>query len=56
MECYIGTKIVQAEREERDLKPGYKVMYEDGYMSWSPRDVFERCYRLVTPAEASLIR
>ena len=25
---------------------GYKVVYEDGYESWSPQDVFEKAYRL----------
>lgn len=24
---------------------GYKVVYEDGYESWSPADVFEKAYR-----------
>ena len=26
---------------------GYKVVYEDGYESWSPQDVFEKAYRKV---------
>jgi len=34
---------------------GYKVVYEDGYVSWSPKDVFERCYRRVTAAEIALV-
>ena len=25
---------------------GYKVVYEDGYESWCPQDVFEKAYRL----------
>lgn len=24
---------------------GYIVMYPDGYISWSPKDVFEKAYR-----------
>lgn len=36
-------------------RAGYLVVYEDGYESWSPKDVFERCYRLVTDAEANLV-
>lgn len=24
---------------------GYKVVYEDGYISWSPKDVFEKVYK-----------
>ena len=27
---------------------GYKVVYEDGYVSWSPKDVFEAAYRPIT--------
>jgi len=34
---------------------GYKVVYDDGYVSWSPRDVFERCYRLITDTEKALL-
>lgn len=41
---YIGVKKVHAYPEERDGKPGYAVIYEDGYKSWSPKDVFERVY------------
>ena len=62
MERYIGTKIIEAEpmtSEEfneaiRQLfysgndKRGYKVKYEDGYISWSPKDVFEKAYRATT--------
>lgn len=25
---------------------GYRVRYEDGYISWSPKDVFEKAYRV----------
>lgn len=45
MKNYIGVKIVKAEPEEREGKAGYKVRYEDGYISWSPKDVFEKAYR-----------
>lgn len=55
MKAYIGTKIVQAEPEEKDGNPGYKVVYEDGYLSWSPRETFERCYREVTDDEHILV-
>ncbi|MDE5916958.1 MAG: hypothetical protein K2G62_02385 [Oscillospiraceae bacterium] len=44
MNHYIGVKRVQAEPIEKDGKPGYKVVYEDGYESWSPKDVFEKAY------------
>lgn len=26
-------------------EPGYLVRYDDGYESWSPKDVFEKAYR-----------
>jgi hypothetical protein len=55
MKAYIGTKIVQAKPQEKDGNPGYKVVYEDGYVSWSPKDTFERCYREVTIAESALV-
>ena len=32
----------------RSMEPeeyGYKVCYPDGYVSWSPKDVFEEAYR-----------
>lgn len=45
MKNYIGVKIVKAEPQEKDGKQGYKVMYPDGYVSWSPKDVFEKAYR-----------
>lgn len=36
-------------------RAGYKVIYEDGYVSWSPKDTFERAYREVTKAEKDLV-
>lgn len=62
MKQYIGTKMIQAEPAYRcdgkiypktgpypkrmDLEDGYKVRYPDGYVSWSPKEVFEEAYRL----------
>lgn len=52
MKQYIGTKIVHAEPAQRGdadgLHDGFKVVYEDGYESWSPKDTFEEAYREVT--------
>lgn len=51
MRKYIGTKIVHAEPATRvetadcSVREGYKVVYPDGYESWSPKDVFEEAYR-----------
>lgn len=68
---YIGTKIIAAEpMGEREFtyfkngtwderipsRHGYKVRYEDGYVSWSPTETFERACRLVTPEERELLR
>lgn len=76
MDRYIGTKIVLAERQDKEIGrdggpdrllgendecsggkivPGFKVVYEDGYVSWSPKETFLRAYRKITPAEAGLI-
>lgn len=68
--AYIGTKIVNAipmdectfltrfkgqDTTNRETQLGYLVKYEDGYDSWSPKEVFERSYRLITGAEKRLI-
>lgn len=45
MKQYIGTKILEAEPMEKDGAPGYRVVYPDGYESWSPSNVFEEAYR-----------
>lgn len=41
---YIGVKRIEAYPEDRDGKPGYAVIYPDGYKSWSPKAVFEAAY------------
>lgn len=69
MKKYIGTKEVSATPawqidgtiypkdgvvpRSMNRKDGYKVVYEDGYESWSPKDVFEEAYR---PSETVLDR
>lgn len=61
MKKYIGTKEVSATPAwqidgtvypkdgvvpiSMNRKDGYKVVYEDGYESWSPKDVFEKAYK-----------
>lgn len=45
MRQYWGTKAVHALMKVKDGKEGYKVVYEDGYESWSPKDAFEKVYR-----------
>lgn len=67
MQKYIGTKTVHATpawRIDGEVYPkggvipvsnnkedGYKVVYEDGYESWSPKLVFERAYQLAETPE-----
>ena len=60
MKTYIGTKTVSAQPmlakealengykigNHKEDEGGYEVMYEDGYRSWSPEDVFKKAYRL----------
>lgn len=41
---FIGTKQVTAWPQEKDGKEGYAVKYPDGYISWSPKEVFEAAY------------
>ena len=52
---YVGTKVIEAEpcKAWKDAgnhkvgEEGYKVIYKDGYVSWSPKDVFEEAYRQI---------
>jgi len=68
MKVYIGAKIIHAaplckygfaKDRGRDLvgndEPGYVVRDPDGYISWSPKEVFEQAYREVSAAERKLI-
>ena len=52
MQQYLGVKLISAEPEERKVndvtEQGYRIVYEDGYRSWSPKDVFEKAYRPIT--------
>ena len=43
---YIQTKDVNACCQAgSNIEDGYRVVYEDGYESWSPKEVFEAAYR-----------
>lgn len=55
MKSYIGSKIIQAEPENKNGATGYRVVYPDNYISWSPKDVFETAYREITESEKELI-
>lgn len=41
-----STKRVTVFPEIRDEVPGMGIVYEDGYRSWCPEDVYERDYRM----------
>lgn len=61
MQKYLGVKLIEAEplnlgdynklrgwdipANEEPKTEGYKVVYPDGYVSWSPKPVFEEAYR-----------
>jgi hypothetical protein len=51
---YIGTKEITAWEQEKDGQPGYAVKYADGYISWSPKEVFEAAYRVAEGSEQRL--
>jgi len=71
-ELYVGTKIVKGvpmtksdfytKIKKQDISDranygdGYMVTYEDGYVSWSPKEVFERCYRLLSNTEINMAK
>ena len=62
MEKYLGVKMIEAEPMSKnaynqkfkgvdtneDDESGYVVKYEDGYISWSPKDTFEKAYKLTS--------
>lgn len=50
MQEYIGSKIIKAKPEfnSKTMIEGYKMQYEDDYISWSPKEAFEKAYRLTT--------
>ena len=54
-DCKVANQVLTPEQLEdckasgwefTDVKEGYEVRYADGYMSWSPKEVFEDAYRL----------
>jgi len=47
---YYGTKSVEAKpgNNAGSGESGYHVKYEGGYVSWSPKEVFEKAYQLLT--------
>lgn len=72
MKTYIGVKILDAEPctlgdyntrrgwkipdNEDPAKPGFYLRYPDGYVSWSPAEIFRGAYRLISDEERALIK
>lgn len=71
MGTYIGCKVIKAVQMDectflhtvkgkdvtnRETRSGYKVMYPDGYTSWSPANVFEEAYRPINGKELAMCR
>lgn len=68
---YVGTKILEAKpmnlgeynkvrgwtipEDEDTNREGYCVYYPDNYCSWSPKEIFEQCYRKIYEKELNLI-
>ena len=50
-ECYTDVDSEFFRRNQRMNEPGYIVEYEGGYISWSPKDVFESGYSPVDTAK-----
>ena len=48
MQEYIGIKRITAWPQEKNGQSGYAVRYPDGYVSWSPKDEFEKSYMPLT--------
>lgn len=46
MENLLGSGNIPTTEEEKQ-EPGYKVVYEDGNVSWSPAETFEKAYRCI---------
>lgn len=72
LKAFVGTKILLAKpmtekewlmQKDGNISPlrelhgyGYLVIYDNGYRSWSPKDVFEKHYRLLTDTEKVIAR
>lgn len=67
MKKYIGTKLIEAEpmtrgdynkyrgwaipADENPADEGYLIRYSDSYVSWSPKEVFDKAYLVVDDNE-----
>lgn len=59
---YIGAKLIKARRMTKDGKDGYEVAYPDimtgeiGYVSWSPKEVFEQAYTELPESHVNFLK
>lgn len=51
---YVGAKFIRAVPQAHGEHAGYRVIYPDGYESWSPKKTLEAAYREVSFEERSL--
>ena len=70
MDFYVGTKILEATEktlgeyntfrgweipaDEDPATPGYLVRYDNGHVSWSPKNVFETSYIFLGPIDGTI--
>jgi hypothetical protein len=55
VEKYKGPIETEFSKANKD-KEGYRVTYTDGYVAWSPKEVFEKAYMPLTDPEGKSIR
>ena len=55
-ECSFLREFKEQDTTGRETREGYKVTYPDGYISWSPKEVFEISYREITKSEKILFK
>jgi hypothetical protein len=63
VKAYIGAKVIKAEPQKREetgdgqliIHEGYRIVYPDGYVSWSPKATFEQAYRELDVHERALV-
>ncbi len=54
-ECTFLKNFKGQEDKNRETRPGYHVLYPDGYHSWSPKEAFDNSHREITEGEYVLL-
>lgn len=55
LDFLVGEKKVESGPPSQEDQPGYRVVYPDGYVSWSPAEVFEEAYREINLSEKEMV-